>query len=64
MWGAAMSESDALLAAAERLADHNVALRRFLLRLLDPDDLGHAVSAEVRDLAQQLVNLPRQHGTN
>lgn len=46
--------------AAERLAAHNVQLRTFLLRLLDPEDLGHAVTNEVRQLASQLVKTPRQ----
>lgn len=45
--------------AAQRLADHNVRLRTFLLRLLDPDDLGHAVTPEVRKLASELVKNPR-----
>lgn len=50
-----------LLATAERLALRNVELRSFLLRLIDPDDLGHAVSQEVRELAQaQLKINPRQ----
>lgn len=46
--------------AAERLAAHNVQLRTFLLRLLDPEDLGHAVTPEVRQLASKLVRTPRQ----
>lgn len=45
---------------AERLATHNVAMRSFLLRLIDPEDLGHAVTNEVRVLARQLVTMPRQ----
>jgi hypothetical protein len=36
----------------------NIALRSFLLRLLDPEDLGHAVTQEVRAEVQRLV-LPR-----
>lgn len=48
-----------LILAAERIATHNVALRSFLLRLLDPDDLGYAVSAEVGREATKLLNLPR-----
>ena len=40
-----------LEAAATRLAERNVRLRAFLLRLIDPEDLGHAVSPEVRRLA-------------
>lgn len=50
-----------LLAAAQRITEHNVSMRTFLLRLLDPDELGHAVTAEVRQLASELVNIPRQH---
>lgn len=46
--------------AAERIADHNIRLRSFLLRLLDPEDLGHAVTNEVRRLASELVKTPRQ----
>jgi hypothetical protein len=49
--------------AAERLADHNVRLRSFLLRLLDPEDLGHAVTDEVRRLANDLVKTPRERTT-
>lgn len=49
--------------AAERLADHNVRLRSFLLRLLDPEDLGLAVTQEVRDEARKLVSMPRAVGT-
>jgi hypothetical protein len=42
-----------------RLVTKNVELRGFLLRLLDPEDLGHAVTPEVRDLVRQLLGLPR-----
>ena len=31
-------------------------LRAFVARLLDPDDLGHAVSGEVRRLARQALD--------
>lgn len=48
--------------AAERITDHNIRLRSFLLRLLDPEDLGHAVTNEVRRLASELVKTPRQEG--
>lgn len=44
-----------LEAAATRLAERNVRLRAFLLRLIDPEDLGHAVSPEVRRLALALA---------
>jgi len=54
-----MSDYQTLMAAAQRIADHNVRLRSFLLRLLDPEDLGHAVSDEVRNSAKELINLPR-----
>ena len=46
---------DAIEAAAARLADRNVKLREFLLRLTDPEDLGHAVTPEVRRIALALA---------
>lgn len=46
--------------AAQRITAHNVVMRSFLLRLLDPEDLGLAVTDEVRVLARQLVNMPRE----
>lgn len=54
----------ALARAAERIADHNVRLRSFLLRLLDPEDLGHAVTPEVRERAKELLSNtePDKHG--
>jgi len=39
----------------ERLVTRNTQLRAFLLRLTDPDDLGHAVSAEVRQEALRVL---------
>lgn len=48
--------------AAERITEHNVMLRAFLLRLIDPEDLGHAVTNEVRRLAGELVTMPRSGG--
>ena len=33
--------------------------RKFANRLLNPDDLGMAVSAEVRDLARELLGLEK-----
>lgn len=33
--------------------------RKFANRLLNPDDLGLAVSAEVRDLARELLGLEK-----
>ena len=50
----------ALVLAAEAIALRNVRLRSFLLRLLDPEDLGHAVSHEVRQEALRLL-LPPKH---
>lgn len=47
--------------AAEAIAMHNVQLRCFLLRLIDPEDLGHAVSEEVRQLALKLLNRERDN---
>lgn len=47
------------LAMAERLADRNVQLRSFLLRLLHPEDLGHAVTPEVRDEARVVLGIAR-----
>lgn len=44
-----------LEAAAESIAMRNVQLRSFLLRLLDPHDLGHSVSQEVRDAVQKVL---------
>ena len=52
-----MSDIETLRAAAERIAAHNVALRSFLLRLLDPEDLGHAVTPEVRQKASTLLSM-------
>jgi hypothetical protein len=45
------------IAAAERLADRNVELRTFLLRLLHPEDLGHAVTTEVRDAVRKVLRM-------
>lgn len=53
-----MTNTDELkfvVAAANQIAYRNIELRRFLLRLTDPDDLGHAVTPEVRHLAHQLA---------
>lgn len=50
--------------AAELITDHNVAMRSFLLRMLDPEDLGLAVTNEVRELARNLVNMPRKGEPN
>lgn len=45
------------MSTAERLADRNVELRTFLLRLLHPEDLGHAVSQEVRKLVSEVLRI-------
>lgn len=45
------AEIQKLEATAQELARRNVALRVFLLRLTDPEDLGWSVSPEVRKLA-------------
>ncbi len=45
--------------AAEAIAMHNVKLRCLLLRMIDPEDLGHAVSEEVRELISQALVRPR-----
>ena len=47
-----------LVLASEAIAYRNVQLRTFLLRLLDPDDLGHSVTPEVRRLVNELVLPP------
>jgi hypothetical protein len=49
--------TDSYQAAAEAIAARNVGLRSFLLRLLDPDDLGWAVSSEVRRLACEQLGM-------
>ena len=52
-----MTDVEIMRAAAERITAHNVALRSFLLRLLDPEDLGHAVTPEVRQKASTLLTM-------
>lgn len=59
-----MTNKSPIERAAERITDHNVAMRAFLLRIIDPEDLGHAVTNEVRALASKLVKMPRQGETN
>lgn len=39
----------------ERLVNRNMELRAFIIRLLDPEDLGHAVSGEVRQVARDAL---------
>lgn len=38
-----------------RLVNRNMELRSFLLRLIDPDDLGHAVPQHVRQEALRVL---------
>jgi len=40
----------ALQEAATAIAERNLRMRDLLMRMLDPEDLGYAVSDEVRDL--------------
>lgn len=54
-------EANDLMQAAQAIAARNVELRVFLLRLLDPEDLGHAVTQEVREEAHKLLNDKRRH---
>lgn len=49
----------ALEKAAERITMHNIKLRVFLMRLCDAEDLGHAVTNEVRQLASELLTMER-----
>ena len=56
-----MTDIEIMRRAAERITDHNIQLRTFLLRLLDPEDLGYAVTREVREKAQQLLTMERDH---
>lgn len=41
----------------ERMAERNAQLRRFALRFLDPEDLGHAVNPEIRDAARRVLGM-------
>lgn len=41
----------------ERLAQRNAELRALLMRMLSPEDLGFAVTAEVRDAARQALGM-------
>lgn len=52
----------ALERAAERITMHNVQMRSFLLRLVDPEDLGHAVTNEVMALASGLLTMEQSNG--
>lgn len=44
----------------ERLVNRNMELRAFIIRLLDPEDLGHAVSAEVRQAARDALRVKNE----
>lgn len=46
----------------DRLTDRNHELRQFALRLLNPEDLGHAVPAEVRDAARKALGMQQVEG--
>jgi hypothetical protein len=46
---------DAITTLRERLAREEQPYANFIARLLDPEDLGHAVSAEVRQKASALL---------
>jgi hypothetical protein len=52
----ALKEAQAALAV---MAERNARLRALAQRLLDPDDLGYAVSAEVRDAAREALGRQR-----
>jgi hypothetical protein len=56
----ALQEAQAALAI---MAERNARLRAFAQRLLHPEDLGHAVTAEVRDLAREALGRPRVETT-
>lgn len=49
--------TDHTTAAAEAIAARNVTLRAFILRLLDPEDFGHAVTPEVRQAARAALGM-------
>ena len=51
----------ALERAAVHITDHNVRMRTFMLRIVDPEDLGHAVT-EVRRLAGALLTMDSGNG--
>lgn len=54
-----VNSAAALEAAAERITMHNVRMRVFLMRLVDAEDLGHAVTNDVRKLASELLTMER-----
>lgn len=44
----------------ERLVNRNMELRAFIIRLLDPEDMGHAVSNEVRQAAREALRVKNE----
>lgn len=56
-----VNSAAALEAAAERITMHNVRMRVFLLRLVDHEDLGHSVTNDVRQMAQDLLTMRDDH---
>jgi hypothetical protein len=52
----ALQEAQAALAI---MAERNARLSEFAHRFLSPEDLGYAVSAEVRDAARAALGRPR-----
>ena len=56
-----VNSAAALEAAAERITMHNVRMRVFLLRLVDHEDLGHAVTNDVRQMASELLTMRDDH---
>lgn len=42
-----------------RLVDRNITMRAFLLRFLDPEDLGYTVNEALRDEVRALLGVPR-----
>jgi hypothetical protein len=49
------------VALLEKWVQRNLELRAFILRLLDPEDLGHAVSNEVRQAALEALRTRHEH---
>ena len=52
-----MNDVEILKLAAERITAHNVALRSFLLELLEPEAHGWSVCREVREKAKRLLSM-------
>lgn len=49
------------VALLEKWVQRNLELRAFILRLLDPEDFGHAVSTEVRQAALEALRTRHEH---